>query len=386
MSHPVPAFVPETGRRALVVGAASLGLCVLYALFRPADFFRSYLLAFLFWAGIPVGCLSLLCVQHLTGGRWGLLLRRLLEAGSRTVPFVAIGFLPILLGIPQLYVWADAAAVKADPVLQHKSLYLNIGFFVIRAALYFAAWSAIAYFLSLWSRRLDAGPDRRLERRLRGLSGGGLLVLGLTITFSSIDWGMSLEPHWVSTIYGILFMVGQVLSTFTLMIVVLAVGRDAAPFRAVLTRETVHDLGKLLFAFVMLWTYIHLSQFLIIWSANLPEEIPWYLERTRGGWRYLAWAVIVLHFVAPFLALLSRDLKRDLRRLAVVAAVVWGARWLDLYWLVVPAFDREGFAFRPTDVLAAVGLGGVWLSLFARELASRPLVPQNQAELAPEAA
>jgi hypothetical protein len=384
-AHPVPDRVPVFGQRAFIVGGVGLGLCLLGGLRNPTEFFRSYLLSFLFWAGVATGCLSLLLVQHLTGGRWGLLMRRVLEAGTRTLPFVGLAFIPIALGVSRIYPWA-APNASNDAIIAHKSAYLNPIFFVARAAFYFAVWSAMAYFLSLWSRRLDAGFDRRLDRRLRALSGGGLVVLGLTITFSSIDWAMSLDPHWGSTIYGFLFMVGQVLAAFAFVILVLAATAQEAPFRAVLHRETTHDLGKLLFAFVMLWAYMHLSQFLIIWSANLPEEIPWYLRRTTGGWLYVAWLVIAAHFVAPFLALLSRDLKRNLQWLAAVAGIVFCARFVDLFWLIAPDMGRAHLAVHLTDIPALVGLGGLWLGLFARELAGRPLIPLNQPELelAPE--
>ena len=380
-SHPVPERLRRATGRALVAGGIGIALCAIGGFLNPAEAFRSYLFAFLFWAGVPVGCLSLLLIQNLTGGRWGLLMRRVLEAGTRTLPFVAAAFLPILAGLSYIYEWADPAFAAGDEILAHKRAYLNPAFFAVRAVFYFAVWNALAHFLSAWSLRLDAGPDRRLERRMRGLSGGGLVLLGLTITFSSIDWGMSLDPHWFSTIYGILFMVGQVLSAFTLTIVVIARLGDEEPFKRVLRRDTTHDFGKLLFAFIMLWAYVHLSQFLIVWSANLPEEIPWYMRRTKDGWLYVAWVVIAVHFVAPFLALLSRDLKRNLQRLGTIAAMVFGARLLDLFWLVAPSLDRHHLAVHWTDAAALVGLGGLWLAAFTRELAGRSLVPLNQPEL-----
>jgi hypothetical protein len=384
-THPVPGLVRRVSQRGFVAGGVGIALCAVGLLVSPVETLRSYLFAFLFWGGVPVGCLSLLLIQNLTGGRWGLVMRRVLEAGARTLPFVALGFLPIVIGVPRLYEWADAARVAADPVLTHKAAYLNPAFFAVRAVFYFAIWNALAHFLSAWSLRLDAGPDRRLERRLRGLSGGGLVLLGLTITFSSIDWGMSLDAHWASTIYGILFMVGQVLAAFTLAIVTIAALGDEEPFRRVVQRDTTHDFGKLLFAFVMLWAYVHLSQFLIVWSANLPEEIPWYLRRTRNGWLYVAWIVIIVHFIAPFFALLSRDLKRNRKRLGTVAAVVFAARLVDLFWVVAPSLDRPELTVHWTDVAAVVGLGGLWLGLFTRELAGRSLVPLNQPELGLEA-
>jgi hypothetical protein len=381
-THPVPDLVRKMPPRAFLAGGLGLAVGIVGAFQNPTAFFRSYLLAFLFWCGIGVGCLSLLFIQHLTGGRWGLLIRRLLEAGARTLPYMAIGFIPILVAVPRLYAWGNPDVVAGDAILQHKRLYLNPGFFAARGLFYFLVWSSVAYFVSLWSARLDVTPDRlRLERRLRGLAGGGLLLLGLTITFSSIDWAMSLEAHWFSTIYGVLFMVGQVLSAFTLVILLVSAMGEEDPFRRVLDRDTVHDLGKLLFAFVMLWAYVNLSQFLIVWSANLPEETPWYVRRTRGGWQYLALVIIVTHFVAPFLALLSRALKRNLRRLAAIAAVVFAARLLDLYWLVAPSFGPGHVAFVWMDVALAAGLGGIWLGLFSRELAVRSLVPLGDSDL-----
>jgi hypothetical protein len=379
--------VRDGGRRALLVGGIGLALGVVGTLFlTPAHFFRSYLLAFLFWVGVGIGCLSLLCIQHLTGGRWGFVIRRLLEAGARTLPFAAIAFLPLALGIGTLYPWADRATVQADPILAHKSVYLNTWFFIARSLFYFGAWSALAFFLTHWSYRLDKGPNVRVERRMRGLAGGALVVLGLTITFSAVDWGMSLEPHWFSTIYGILFMVGQVLQAFTLLILVLAAVREHEPFRRLIDRDVVHDLGKLLLAFVMLWTYIHLSQFLIVWSANLPEEITWYMKRLTGGWSWLAATLIAAHFVLPFLALLSRGLKRNLSSLATVAALVFGARYLDLLWVVGPALGRPHLMLHWMDLALFAGLGGLWLALFARELLAHPVVPQHDSTFAAEPA
>jgi len=386
VTHPVPGLLQRAAPRALMAGGIGLAACAVGAFQNPTEFLRSYLLAFLFWSGVGIGCLSLLFIQHLTGGRWGLLIRRFLEAGSRTLPFVAIAFVPLLLGLGRLYEWADPVRVDADAVLQRKTLYLNPGFFAARAAFYFVVWGAVGYFLSAWSVRRDARQDQRLDRRLRGLAGGGIVLSGLAITFSSIDWAMSLDPHWFSTIYGIIFMVGQTLSAFTLVILLVSAMAQEEPFRRVVTRDTAHDLGKLLFAFVMLWAYIHLSQFLIVWHANVPEEIPWYLRRIQGGWKYLAWTVLAVHFLGPFLALLSRSIKRDLRRLSIVAAAVFVARWLDLYWLVAPSLDRPHLTLHWMDVAAAVGLGGLWLWLFARLLASHPLLPQQQDDLEPATA
>jgi len=383
----MPALVQRIERAGLGAGTAGAAALLLGALVDADQFFRSYLFAHLFWTGIAVGCLSILMIHHLSGGLWGLLIRRILEAGSRTIPVMALLFVPVLAGIPTLYVWSHADVVASDPVLQKKDLYLNVPFFVGRAVFYFAAWAGLAHYLSKWSRALDAGADLRLARRLRGLSGGGLVVLGLTITFSSVDWAMSLNPHWFSTIYGILFMVGQVLSTMALAIVLVALLGRERPLSEAVSRAVVHDLGKLLLAFVMLWAYVNLSQFLIIWSGNLPEEIPWYLARSQGGWKALTVVLVVFHFALPLLLLLSRDLKRSAAALAQVALAVLVLRLVDLYWLVGPDLQghgsqgAHGLSVHWMDLAAPVALGGIWAFAFARQLRSAPLLPQGDPEV-----
>jgi hypothetical protein len=321
-------------------------------------------------------------LNHLTGGVWGAVIRRLLEAGARAVPLLALLFLPIALGVGRIYEWARPELVAADPILRMKQPYLNVPFFLVRAAFFFAVWSLLASLLSRWSGELDRTGSLRVARRLRGLSGGGLVLLGFTITFSAVDWAMSLNPHWYSTIYGILFMVGQTLSAMALVIVLLFRFRDESPFHAALRPQVFHDLGKLLFAFVMLWAYVNLSQFLIVWSGNLPEEIPWYVQRLQGGWRFVALLIVLFHFTLPFLLLLSRDLKRNAPTLAKVAGLLFLVRLVDLYWLIAPDLHHDGaFHLSWMDVAAPIGVGGIWLYWFARELRARPLLPQHEPDL-----
>jgi hypothetical protein len=385
-----PALVDRHGRTALIAGVAGLLLTGLGAALNLDQFFRSYLLGFLFWTGVGVGCICILLIHHLTGGWWGLVIRRLLEAGARTLPLCALLFLPLVLGLPRLYEWADAARRAADPLLRHKELYLNVPFFLLRAAFYFAVWSGLAVVLDRASLKLDAlgGKGRGYynhAQNLRGLGGGGLLLMGLTITFSSIDWAMSLDPHWFSTVYGVLFMVGNALSAMALMILMVSLLGREEPLARVVEPSHVHDLGKLLLAFVMLWAYINVSQWIIIWSANLPEETPWYLRRLRGGWQYVALLLVVFHFALPFLLLLSRSLKRDARRLAVVAIVILAIRVVDLFWMLAPdapiGHEAVGFHVHWMDLTAVVGVGGLWLWFFARALRSRPLLTVGEPEL-----
>jgi hypothetical protein len=379
---PVPARLDRLQRAAFVAGAAGVLLCLLGAVFDLGQALRSWLFAHLFWTGVSIGCLSLIMINHLTGGVWGIVIRRLLEAGARTIPVLALLFLPVAFGVPRIYEWARPEVMAADPVLRMKQPYLNVPFFLVRAVLFFGAWSMLAYLLSRWSAELDRGGGLRAARRLRGASGPGLVLLGLTITFSAVDWAMSLDPHWFSTIYGIVFMVGQALSAMALVIVLLVAFRDESPFTPVVRPQVLHDLGKLLFAFVMLWAYVSFSQFLIVWSGNLPEEIPWYIQRLRGGWRFLALLILLFHFALPFLLLLSRDLKRRAPTLARVAGVLFVFRLVDLYWLVAPDLRHDG-AFHASwmDVAAPIGVGGVWLYWFARELRARPLLPRHEPDL-----
>jgi hypothetical protein len=350
------------------------------------QFFRSYLLGWLFWAGIGVGCLGLAMLNHLTGGLWGLVPRRFHEAAARTLPLMGLLFVPVLLGVSSLYAWARPETVAADALLQQKAAYLNVPFFVVRAALYVAVWSLLAWLVSSWSRRQDDDPDPARAGRLRGLSAVGLVLLSLTTTFAAIDWGMSLAPHWFSTIYGVLFIVGWTLSALSFTIVLMSRLRGEEPFTKVLQPVTVHDLGKLLLAFTMLWGYVNFSQFLIIWSGNVSEETPFYLRRLHGGWGAVAVVLLVFHFALPFALLLSRPLKRSARALGAVAALMLVMQLVDLYWLIGPdllGHGHEDVALRVhwMDLAATLGLGGLWLFLFAREARTAPVLPTGEPEV-----
>lgn len=367
-------------RAALAVAAVGLVLGIIGVIVSPQQFFRSYLIGYLFWFGIALGSLAILMIQHITGGAWGAVIRRVLESATRTLPLLLVLFVPIAFGISFLYEWAHPEHVADDLVLQHKSAYLNVPFFLLRTLAYFAAWLALVWFLNRWSREQDRRPGPGVDRRLEYLSRGGLLVLGLTVTFASVDWVMSLEPHWFSTIFGILFAGGQVLSAmaFTILIMALLVGRSLA---GVVLPRHFHDLGNLLLAFVMLWAYFAFSQLLIIWAGNLPEETPWYLSRLRHGWQWVGLALIVLHFALPFALLLSRDVKLYARRLAIVAALLIAMRFVDLFWLVTPAFSPQAFLFHWLDLSMVLGLGGFWCAVFVWQLQAWPLIPLNDPSL-----
>jgi hypothetical protein len=374
------------GRAGLAVGATFLlALAAGFALDR-GQFFRSYLFGFLFWVGIGVGSLGLAMLNHLTGGLWGLVPRRFHEAAARTLPFMALLFVPVVLGASSIYTWAQPEVVAADELLQKKTAYLNVPFFAARAVFYFAVWGLLGWLVSSWSRQQDGGASSARAARLRGLSAVGLVLLSLTTTFAAIDWGMSLAPHWFSTIYGVLFIVGWTLSALSFTIVLMARLAGEPPFTKALQPVTVHDLGKLLLAFTMLWGYVNLSQFLIVWSGNISEETPFYLQRLQGGWQVLAVLLLVFHFALPFALLLSRDLKRSARTLGAVAALMLVMQLVDLFWLIAPDLVGHGHESVPLrahwmDLAAALGLGGLWLHLFARQAQAAPVLPVGEPEV-----
>ena len=382
---PVPAALGRLERLALAGGGVFLLATLAGLALDREQFFRSWLFAFLFWLGFGVGSLGLALLNQLTGGLWGAVPRRFHEAAARTIPYMALAFLPVLLGATSLYPWAGPAAA-ADEVLRRKAAYLNLPFFALRAAGYFVVWGVLGHLLSAWSARQDERHDEAAAGRLRGLSGVGLVVLSATTTFAAIDWGMSLAPHWFSTIYGVLFIVGWTLSALAFTIVLLANLAGEPPFDAALRPVTVHDLGKLLLAFTMLWAYVNFSQFLIIWSGNISEETPFYVRRLQGGWQLVAIALLVFHFALPFALLLSRPLKRNARSLAAVAWLMLAMQLLDLYWLIAPDLLGRDSLTLPLrahwlDLTAVLGVGGFWLYLFARQARARAVLPLGDPEV-----
>jgi hypothetical protein len=319
-------------------------------------------------------------IHQLSGGAWGIVTRRLIGASSRVLPVLTAGFLPILLGRHYLFEWTHADLVASDEVLQHKQLYLNTPFFILRAAIYFAAWNALVYFLNKWSLEQDRTPDPRIARRMQKLSGGGLLALAITVTFASFDWLMSLDPHWFSTIYGVLLLGGQGLTALAMLIVVLVWLSRRSPLDAVVVPAHFHDLGNLMLAFVMLWAYFSFSQYLIIWAGNLPLEIGWYLHRSFTSWRAVAVALIVFHFAVPFVLLLSRAIKREPSLIVKVALFVLVIRVVDLFWLIAPEFHQDGISVSWLDVLLPLSLGSLWLGCFIWQLRGRAILPVHDPE------
>jgi hypothetical protein len=382
-----PESVGRLQQRALgvgIVGLVACGICLLLYRDQFADrFFQSYLIAFMFVLGLSLGSLGLLMLQHLTGGHWGIMTRRPLESATRVLPVVAILFLPIaIFGMKHLYgEWLNAPPTGEGSLSNLQKSYLTSGGFLIRAVIYFVVWLGLVFIFNLWSKEQDINrEDRALRRRMKMLAGPGIILYVFVMTFAAIDWVMSLSPHWASTIYGFLFVIGQLISSMSLMIAVLVLLSRTSPMEGVIQSRHLHDLGKLLLAFVMLWAYFGFSQLLIIWSGNLPEEISFYRTRLYGGWGVVAVIVLIFHFFVPFFFLLPRDVKRSAKLLPKIAMWLIFMRLVDLFWLTRPEFTSSAVP-RLMDIAAILALAGIWFAVFARNLKTQPLLPLGDPKL-----
>ncbi|HEX8283831.1 MAG TPA: hypothetical protein VF588_10775 [Pyrinomonadaceae bacterium] len=405
-----PADLGRYRGRALVVGVVFLvvGAALAFLMGQGSGYggvvhvLRSYLVGFFLVTGVSVGSLAWLCLGHMTGGAWAVTSRRLFEAATRCIPLCAVLFIPVVVSLfvhehghdgghaMSVYEWSDPAVAAGDPALQHKRVYLNPTFFIIRGVIYFAVWFGMALILSRWSAAQDRTADPRIRRRMQDISGPGILLFGLTVSFAAIDWGMSLEPHWFSTIYGLIIMAGWGLSALAFMIMVATWLGSREPMAHAYQPLHFHDWGKLLLALVMLYAYFAFSQFLVTWAGNLPEEIPFYLRRLRGGWQVVGLLIILFHFALPFVLLLSRGRKRAPRSLRRIALLMIFMRVVDLIFFFAPSVHQGGEGEWGTrDLLAsfvpmfamALGLGGIWLWFYFGQLGSRPLLPLGERDL-----
>ena len=362
-------------QRALIAGAVAILALIIGWFISSRQFFQSYLFAYIFWMGLTLGCLGVLLLHHLVSGAWGHLIQRMTESGARTLPIMALLFIPIFFGMHELFPWTRPEVVEANHVIQKKIGFLNVPFFVARWAFYFIAWSGTAFLLTRWSRRQDANADPAFARKMKIFSGPALVIFVVTVTLASVDWMMSLEPEWYSTIYGMATIVGDVLTTLAFCIIGLWYLNKEKPFAGVLTTRHIHHLGNLLMSFVILWAYLAFSQFLIIWSGNLPEENVWYLRRLGTGWNIIALILIIGHFFVPFALLLSRRTKRAIQALTMIAAGIFVMRLIDLFWLMIPAFSGNQVPFHWMDFAAIIAIGGIWMTMFIRGLKGQPLIP-----------
>ena len=378
---------PEINRlRTLALGIGGIGLIV-WAIglwFQPEQALRSWLLGFIFWGGIGIGSIGVLILQYLTGGAWGVVIRRIVEAGSRTLPMILLLFIPLAAGVTRLYEWTHLP--PTDYVMKHRGWFMTPESWILRSAIYFALFGVIVYLLNKWGGQQDKTDNYEDAERFLGKAtafcGPTMVIYALIVTFAVVDWVMMLDPHFFSTMWGLLFVAGWALSCFCFSVTLLAFLSDKAPMNRVLGFRHFHDLGKLMLALVMVWAYFNFSQFLIIWSGNIPEETGWYITRMKGGWGFMGVALVLFHFAFPFLLLLRQDLKRKAKMLAGVAVFILFLRLVDMFYLIGPnpridthGLEQGAFVVSWLDFVAPIAVGGIWLWYFFGQLMKRPLVP-----------
>jgi hypothetical protein len=374
-----PPVVKTIAQRSLIVGVVFGIVAVILAFVRPQEFYRAYLLGFMCWLGVALGSMAILMIRHLTGGGWGMVIRRMLGAAMRTVPLLALLFIPVILGMHKVYIWAQPLDQISDKHLREHleditKTYLTTNGFILRAVFYFAIWNLLSFLLSRWSRQTDRAGAPDNTQRFKAVAGPGLILYGFTISFAAIDWVMSLDPSWISTIFGLIILIGEVLSAMCFAVVVERILFNYRPMSEILKPDFVHDHGKWMLTFIMVWAYFSFSQWLIIWAGNLPAEITFYMRRLNGGWGYVGLILALFHFAVPFTILLSRPFKRNIRKLVWLAVWLMLMRYLDLFWIIEANFSRT-LAVTVADIVVPVAIGGFWLAYFFRNLGSLPLLP-----------
>ena len=379
-----PPVVKKIYQRSLIVGIIFSIASIILAIINPDQFYRGYLLGFLCWLGVSLGSMAIVMIRHLTGGGWGMVIRRILGAAMRTLPLLAILFIPIIIAVVQhrIFPWAMPTESVQDPYIREhlekhsfiKNAYLNQTGFIIRAIIYFVIWNVLSFLLSMWSRQTDrpGAPDN--TQKFKAVAGPGLILYAFTISFAAIDWVMSLDPSWISTIFGLIILIGEMLSAMCFAVVVERILVNYKPMSEMLKPDFVHDHGKWILTFIMVWAYFSFSQWLIIWAGNLPNEITFYTKRLSFGWGKVGLFLALFHFAVPFAILLSRPFKRNIRKLVWLAIWLMLMRWVDLFWIIEPNF-MKGLGITIADVVVPIAIGGFWLAYFFRNLGSLPLLP-----------
>ncbi len=364
-------------RNALVIGVIAFAITLVGLFLNAQHFWQSYLYGYIAISALAIGSLGIFLLHNVVGGNWGVAIRRFVESGLQTLPMFALLVIPILFATGSLYKWTDATYRAEHFAVGHKAVYMNVPFFIGRTVFYFAVWMFLGWRILGMANEHDRTGDPALFKKIKGRSAPALLVFVLTTTYAFIDWIMSLEPDWYSTIYGWLFTVGEMLLTFAFMIALLVLFSKHEPFAGFVKIAHFHDLGNLMLCFTMLWAYMGLAQFLIIYAENLPDEIPWYIRRFSGGWGYLGWFISIFHFCVPFFLLLMRFVKKNPQRLRALAIWIICVRMLDIFWFVAPAFRQRGLEVYWTDLTALIGMGGIWLAYFIFNLKKRPMLVPN---------
>jgi hypothetical protein len=379
-----PPVVKTIAQRSLIVGVVFTLISLWLAFSRPDEFYPAYLLGFMCWLGVALGSMAIIMIRHLTGGGWGVVIRRLQGAAMRTLPLLTALFIPLLVAVAQkrMYPWAmPLSSITDDHIREHLEKhsfilpsYLNFNGFLVRACIYFIIWNLLSILLSKWSKEGDSPSSRDNTQRFKAVAGPGLILYGFTISFATIDWVMSLDPSWISTIFGLIILIGEVLSAMCFAVVVERILVNYKPMSEMLKPDFVHDHGKWMLTFIMVWAYFSFSQWLIIWAGNLPNEITFYLKRLNGGWGWIALSLVLFHFAIPFAILLSRPFKRDIRKLVWLAIWLIFMRFVDLFWIIEPNFSKT-LTITLADVVVPFAIGGLWLAYFFRNLGSLPLLP-----------
>ncbi len=362
------------GRNALIAGVVGIALSVIGYFLNAGQFFRSYLVAYQFWLTVALGALFFVMLHHLVSAKWSIVLRRIAEVLSQGIPLMAILFIPVIAGMPYLYEWSHKDIVAGDPILSGKAGYLNATFFIIRAVIYFAVWSYLARRLYKVSLEQDEGFKPEQVRKFRVTSAPGMIIYALTVTFASFDWMMSLDARWFSTIFGVYIFSGAVVGVLAIIIIIALYLRGKGILAESITVEHYHDLGKLLFAFVVFWAYIAFSQYLLIWYGNIPEETIWYRERWVGWWKAVSLLIVFGHFTVPFLILITRRAKRNPGFLAIMAGWMLIMHWVDLYWVAMPSISHDEVSVSWIDMATMLAVGGIFLWNFRRIFSKRPLL------------
>ena len=382
-----PSSIFKLDKVALVVGILGIIGLIAGAVMNPTEFFRGYLVGYIFWFMITIGSLGILMLQYLTGGMWAFVIRRATEAAAKNLPLMFAAFLPLIVGIPHLYMWADHAKVEKDHLLHSKVAYLNTPFWIARGIFFFLIWMAFWWFIKKKEEDYQERPSHKTALSLRHAGAFGLVTVALTLTFASVDWVMSLDPYWYSTMFGISFIVGCLLGAMALAVAFTAKLSDHPPLSDLVEPGHFRDLGNLMFAFIMLWAYTAFSQFLLIWYGNIKEEIPYYIIRSHGVWGVAAVLLIVVHFFVPFFLLLLRGVKERARAIFWVAIVVLLMRVVDLHWVISPMWSHgHEFHMNWFGLISILGIGGIWMFLFIRSLASQSLVPARASHMEEEEA
>jgi hypothetical protein len=372
---------PRFGKTALITGIVGLILSFIGFIVNSGQFYYSWLVAFMFWASIGIGALFFTMLHHLVGARWSIVLRRISESIAWVLPFMVVFFIPVLLGLHDLYHWSHSDIVAEDSLLQSKSSYLNVPFFIIRAVIYFGVWFILAMLLNKFSIQQDNQHSPELLTKMRRLSAGGMILFAATVTFSAFDWLMSLDAHWYSTIFGVYIFSGALVGILCFLTLIALYLRNRNILSDAITIEHYHDLGKLTFAFTVFWAYMAFSQYFLIWYANIPEETIWFLHRWEGSWKAVSLLLVFGHFIVPFFILITRSAKRNLAILKILVGWLFFMHFVDLHWIVLPTLHHHGLGISWIDITTIFGIGGIFCWLFWRKLSSRPLVPVGDPDL-----